>query len=590
MAQDLVKEINVDRTIVPEQRAAVRPLVFPSLVMPTVGNVDLSMQENTDKAQLPPLVAPFDAARTEPSFPMTPWRGYVDAGYFPSADFGISAGYSLINKPSTQLGVWGQFNHISYMENKEADFRYKTTDLTLGVDLAQKFGKFNTLRLSTDFGYSKWTNPYPDYIGIRSIYEEESWLYDHRKNIRWHLRGSFDGRIDSSFTYGVTLGGGIFNNLADNSKPKIAANNAPEDVELVKQSNVDFGIWFRGNVTEKAILGVKAEGKFLHFNSFLTPTMMLTEFPDINATPGKTLGMVDIVPSAEFNGGGFYGKIGARFGFAVNSGKTLHVAPEAMLCVNPDDRFGAWLKFGGGLHANSLEEMMRTSRYADPRTACDLSNVAVTGQLGLRIGPFRGATLSLTLDYASAKNWLMPIQFHEEISYFATTASTPLDANTFLPVDLSTWKFGARFDWSFRRALSLALSYDATLGNGAKHSWLYWADRARQVAGAEVTLHPGEFAEAFAPVKPLSIDVAFTARIDRSQSIITSAEFPTSTTLTASYSLGDVVNLAAGASWHINSRVTVFARFHNLLGRYDRTIYSIPTQGFSGLFGVTYKF
>lgn len=582
--QDLVKEITVDRTIVPEQRAAVRPLVYPSLVMPAVANVDLRMEENTDKAQLPPIVAPFDAARTQPAFPVTPWRGYVDLGYFPSADLGISAGYSIVNKPATQLGAWAQFNNNSYKEHKDADFKYHTSDLTIGVDFSQKFGKFNLLRISTDLGYSRWNNPAFDTSEISPA--DIPGVSDHRQNLSWHLGGSFDGRINSSFAYGFSLAGGIFNNIKD-SNYNVAT--------MVNQSKIGFGAWLRGNVSEKAILGVKAEGTFLHFNSFITPALFMNDYPynkQVEAQSGKTVGNIDITPAAEFNGGGFYAKIGARFGFAVNSGKMLHVAPDILLGVNPDDRFGAWLKFGGGLHANSLEELMMISRYTDPRLAYELSNVAVNGQLGLRIGPFRGASLTLTLDYASANNWLMPTQYCVNNYIYGGIVETVSELNIFAPMDMRSWKVGARFDWSYRRAVDVVLSYEGSLGNGQRHIWLYWADGARHVAGGQLTLHPGEFAEALAPVKPLTIDVAISARLSRRQLVINRDVSPVSDYLfgTTSYSLGDAINLTAGASWQFNQQWTVFARFNNLLGRHDRTIFAIPTQGFSGLFGLTYKF
>lgn len=603
-AQDLVKEITVDRTIEPEVRAAARPQVFPSLVVPTVGKVNLRMEENTDKAQLPAIVAPFDAAQTEPNFPLTPWRGYVDLGYFLSTDFGISAGYSILNKPTTQLGVWTQFNNNSYKENKESRFSYKTTDLTFGVDFAQQFGKFNTLRISTDLGYSRWNNPYPVIDGHLSPHPYTEGVYDRRENIRWHLGGAFDGRINAAFAYGFNLGGGIFNNLKDNREwVAVADPTAPiytDYAPMTDQTTVDFGAWLRGNVSEKAILGVKAEGKFLHFSSFLTPAQIFSDYITnaraINQ-PSKTIGQVDITPAAEFNGGGFYGKIGARFGISSNSGKTFHIAPDILLGVNPDDRFGAWLKIGGGVKTNSLEDMMMISRYADPRVAYNLSNVAVDGQFGLRIGPFRGASLTLTLDYAAANNWLMPTQYSN-----ATHPSGIITGfNTFAPTDLRAWKAGARIDWSYRRMFDLALSYEGALGNGEKHSWIYWADRARHVVGAQATIHPGEFTSVLAPVKPLSIDVAFTARLDRSQSVMVGQQtyylnsqdyvaHPQGTLTPSSYSLGDIADLSAGASWRFNPQWTIFARFNNLLNRRDLTVFSVPSQGFSGLFGITYKF
>lgn len=616
-AQELNKEIVIDRDIVPEQRAANRPTVFPSLVIPTTGKVDLRMEESTSKAQLSPIVTPFDAATNGEAFPLTPWRGYLDAGYFPTADFGISAGYAIVDKATAHLGAWLQANNNSYKENSDADFRYRTTDVALGIDFAQKFGKFNRLRISTDLGYSNWNNPNPLIDGQSLSLSYIPGVYDRRSNLRWRLNAAFDGRINYSFTYGFNLGGGIFNNLKQSDKDRnyipntgAASNSDVEIAGMTNQSNINFGAWLRGNVTDKTLLGIKAEGQFLHFSSMLTPTQIMDDFSHsfwAAKESGKTIGVVNVTPAAEFDGGGFYGKLGAKFGFSANSGKTLHVAPDVLLGVNPDDRFGAWLKFGGGVQANTLERMMDISRYADPRVAYNLSNVAFTGQLGLRVGPFHGASLTLTLDYASANNWLMPLQY-SITRYYApdprftdSTANIPGDGfNTFAPEDLRSWKFGARFDWSYRKMFDLQLDYETTLSSDINHSWLYWADRARHVLGAQVTLHPGEFAEALTKVKPLSIDVALSARLNRSQGTLTSGslDYINDQDYTTSegsinpmvYSLGDNINLSAGASWRFTPRFSIFARFNNLLGRHDATIFDIPMPGLTGLFGLTYKF
>ena len=36
--------------------------------------------------------------------------------------------------------------------------------------------------------------------------------------------------------------------------------------------------------------------------------------------------------------------------------------------------------------------------------------------------------------------------------------------------------------------------------------------------------------------------------------------------------------------------LTVFARFDNILDKHSAQVFNVPTQGFTGLFGIGYKF
>lgn len=55
-------------------------------------------------------------------------------------------------------------------------------------------------------------------------------------------------------------------------------------------------------------------------------------------------------------------------------------------------------------------------------------------------------------------------------------------------------------------------------------------------------------------------------------------------------SLGDLSNLYAGASYRITEAFTAFARFDNILNKRTQLMFGVPSQGFTGLFGVGYKF
>lgn len=583
-AQDLNKEITIDRDIVPVQRAAARPMVFPGVTPPTVTPVSLRIEENGNAVHVTPGISPYEPATDNGAFPATPWRGYAGLGYFPAIDLGVSAGYAILDKEATKLNVWLQADNRNYKAEEGSfweDFKWKTLDIAGGFGFSQKFGKNNVLRLSTDLAFSSWSLP-GEYVFndmsllTGNLHEKSSKDLD---NLRWHFNGDFSGRANERLTYGIGAGVGLFRNQGQD----VERDGGGSDYHPlpVNETSARFDAFLRQQVSDNASIGIKAEGEFIHYSSFHTPEMMAAGINGLTTDDpgGKTVGQIDFIPAAEYNTGGFYGKAGVRFGLSVNSGNSFHVAPDILLGVNPNARFGAWLRLGGGVEANSLEEIFLRSRYADSRLAYGLSNVAFTGQLGLRAGPFQGASLTLTADYAAANDWLMPFQQTDGVSVY----------NLFAPARIRGWKLGAKIDWQYRSLVAVALSYEYSPGDVDDRAWLYWNDRARQVIGASVSV---------TPISPLSIDLGFTARLDRLQWVessgsieqINDQDYLVHEPYAGSYKLGDLTDLWAGASWKFTPALTVFARFDNILDKRAPLVFGIPGQGFTGLFGLGYKF
>ena len=161
--------------------------------------------------------------------------------------------------------------------------------------------------------------------------------------------------------------------------------------------------------------------------------------------------------------------------------------------------------------------------------------------------------------------------------------------NMFAPSRIRAWKFGARIDWQYRSLVTVALSYECVPADTDDRAWIDWYDRARHVAGASVSVKP---------ISPLTIDLGFTARLDRAQWIenpggityINDQDYIITEPYAGSYDLGDLTNLWVGASWRFTPALTVFARFDNILDKHSAQVFNVPTQGFTGLFGIGYKF
>ena len=97
-AQDLSKEITADREIVPELAPASRLNVFPKALKPDFKPVELAPATTATMTRYNPVTARFEPVWSGRAATLTPYRGYVDVGYFPKADFGVAAGYAPVSR------------------------------------------------------------------------------------------------------------------------------------------------------------------------------------------------------------------------------------------------------------------------------------------------------------------------------------------------------------------------------------------------------------------------------------------------------------------------------------------------------------
>ena len=94
--EQLSKEITIEREIVPEVRAASRLNVYPRALSFKPQVKSLLISDFTEAAQSDPTISLYEPANTSPAAMPTPWSGYLDAGYFPAANEGVSPSSSII--------------------------------------------------------------------------------------------------------------------------------------------------------------------------------------------------------------------------------------------------------------------------------------------------------------------------------------------------------------------------------------------------------------------------------------------------------------------------------------------------------------
>ncbi|MDE6093832.1 MAG: hypothetical protein K2F61_03525, partial [Muribaculaceae bacterium] len=96
-AQSLSKEITIDKDVVPQERAASRLPVLPSVIEVKPESTELQFSFDGIPARLAPYAGWLASSRVGQAVSVSDWRGYVQAGYFPAYNATLSAGYRALD-------------------------------------------------------------------------------------------------------------------------------------------------------------------------------------------------------------------------------------------------------------------------------------------------------------------------------------------------------------------------------------------------------------------------------------------------------------------------------------------------------------
>jgi hypothetical protein len=558
-AEDLKTEIKVDRTVVPTERAAMRiSTVTPDLIAPTITKKSLSLTEYNSTSQLTSTFDILSPASYPATSPLSTQRGYAAVGYFPNFNLGASAGYSFIQNDRTRLGAWMQYDgNLYHGRDINNDRRvFKNSTFTVGADVNQKVGDNSQLAVDVDYTTA----------AIHGV------QYDNDQHINfgglcakwWSKAGSVGYHIDADIdAFGFARG----------YKSQVFAGGSYYDTPKSGEVVYSLKVGAVGHLSHQTWLGVELSGAVQHFTNGNTLSYNAEKAGNsfyINKLTSRNLGLFNVMPHYGFHVDNVTARIGVNVDLPTGgSNKSIHLAPRVLFDWNPASQFALWARVQGGDQLNTLRSLYDVTYFLPSSWVYDRSFVPVTADLGINVGPVKGASLELRGGYAKANDWLMPAHNAWAISKIGHVA----DITAFEPVDIRGWHVGATLNYAYRDIVKMHVSYDAAPQSYDKGYYL-WRDRAKYVVGAGVEV---------SPIKPLNITLDYEYRAKRQS-------YTTTVKTTEAVSLGNINNLNLGASYKFNETVSAFANAENLFcHRYD-ILYGVPSQGIKGLVGVTVKF
>lgn len=560
-AKDLKTEITVDRTIVPVEREASRlGSLTPQLLSSPVSMHRLTLDDYTDPAEITRSISTLDPAAYADTFALSPYRGYASLGYFPVFNLGASAGYKFIDNSHTRLGAWLQYDGCSYKPygDNAPEGKYSNNTITVGAALDQRVGGKSSLGARLGYTYSSIGLPDETLNNSQNanIFDADLSWWSRPGQIGYRLIAGF-----SHFAYGK-------DNHFDKMDYGAAASDKLLTVKAASENRFNFngGVAFFGSsVSPRGGIDVSAD-----FVSRDNGIEMIP--PGYKPISDGTLGIVSVTPYFSFNSGRLHGHIGVKVDLSVaGSGKKFHIAPDVMLDWNAANQFAIYAIISGGEHLNTLRSLYDYCPYVGGVWQYQRSNVPVTADLGLNIGPFTGFSAKIFGGYAKANDWMMP-----QFSMFRSLSSSSQEAmpnqTNYGAYNLEGWHAGVGLSYDWRSKVKAEVTAE-TASNDESKAYYLWRDRAKYVINASVEVRP---------ISQLKIAVGYELRTDRHNYMYEETQY-------TPLELNSLSNLTLGASYEINNQLTVFARGENLLNTRYNLVTDIRAQGIKGLLGLSYK-
>ena len=532
-AQSLDKEIKVQRDIIPEHRSAERLPISPVISLPAVNRSKLNYSMVDKPMGITPAMQILPVNYPDVNYPEI-YPGYAAIGYMPVYNAGVSAGYRLINTSKTRLGGWVQYNGRSYKPNRDTYIK-RTVDtdnfsehaVSVGVNLNQRTSAVSSLSADVDYSYYHYCMP--------SLVNASQGVNNFNGSVAWR-RDKEDG-----YLYGVSGGFSRFAFL--NPNRGVDVNNITYLFRRpIRQNEMNFSAdgGFAINDYSKGVIGIE-------FNYLHTP---MTEKEYVN-TKFDTW-MLRLTPGYRYRSDYLSADVGLKVDVTSKAGAAVHVAPDIKVVYKPFSLLDVRFEAGGGEVQNTASSLFADMPYMSQLFAFKNSHVPVTLDAGVTLGVIKGFYLDVFGGWAKANNWLLPVAGAED---------------GIGGVNVSAWHVGAEIGYHHGDMLDIKLKAETVSGSGdVKKSYYLWRDRAKYVIDGKVV---------YTPIKPLDFSLGYILRGKRKS---------------GNTSLGSVNSLNFGAKYDINEKLAVFINGENLLNKHYFYIGDVPSQGITGLAGVTLKF
>lgn len=578
-AQEIHTEVDVKYTETPQLREVSKLNVPATLNIPAEKVTQMPYSTADVRIGVPGAITTLEPVAYGDTIYTSPYRGYAGLGFMPMFNAAVSAGYKFLDTDKTRLNAWLQYNGKNYKGTRmpiypaepESELYVRHHTVTLGANLHQAVARRAFIDAGIDYTYAHYNAP-----NFPSTHHQA--IHRFNASLLWTLHyGDFNfgaGGEYGRFAYVNHAGYNILSII--NNPTYVSGPYSP-----MRENHFKFNGLFSGKFWGATSAGINVS---LSHDSY-EPSIKMTLVSDKNTISpvSKTqhrLTTLSLNPYYRFDIDQLKFDLGAQIDLTFNAGKTFHIAPKIQATWIASDFVKVYAKATGGTWANTLSSLYDVTPYALPYQSFRNSEIPFEAEVGVSVGSYKGLYAEISASYAIANDWIMPQMetrlCHEYHPHLESKTFTDFSA-----VDFSGYRLHGAVGYNWKNIIDVKASIDIAPQKADKGYYL-WRDRAKTVATIQLRV---------TPIKPLDIEVGWEYRGGRA--IYTSVTEPLEISTikhNGLLSLGNINDLTAGALYRINSQWSAFLRGENLMNRKSMLIGGMPSQGITGLVGVTYKF
>ncbi len=560
-AQDLKKEITIDKDIVPELSEANKINVTPQVPQLEIKHNKLKYNDRAKTAEVPGSITTLEPAENVDTISISKYRGYAMLGYFPVYNLDLTAGYTFFDNDTTKLNAWVQYNGESYCAKPRSgeDWSIYDHSVTVDVELAQRIDATSKLDFDVDYTFTNFNSPWlkKDYCQSANDFNFEALWASSVGGLKYKALASYNYfGFSDDFPYNMKL-----------------YRNIGSAFDAVKEHNVNINGYAAFDIDNNTSANLDLRFALTHDNHLLIPGWGMTNgvvWHGFRNNEGYTHSILSVTPHYDIVVDNLSLRIGANIEGQFDYDGGIYFSPDVYVDWTPTNYISAYAYFTGGIAQNTMSSIFDVSHYFMPAMAYGNSYLPCAIDAGVNLGPFKDAKIKVYGGYAFANDWLMPVFIDENYHIMNE-------------VDLRGWHLGVEASYCYKNWGKIKASYTLAPQQDYDKGYYLWHDRAKHVVDASIIV---------TPIAPLDVTLGYEYRGGRSSYMqyVTKVSPDVVSPEYTRYSLGHVNNLSIGGLYRFNDQLNFFVKIENLFNHKYDLLYDIPSQGITGLLGATYKF
>lgn len=536
-ADELNQTISLEKETEVVERKADKLASLPEAMPVKVTGTTLDFSNWAVPAALEPSLVTQTPQPYPDGFAFSKKRGYAVFGMGNYLNIEGSAGFRILDREKTGLGVWLQHNST---DGTIGGTEKVVVEDRIGLDLKQIFGK-GTLTARAGYHFDKF-----NYYGSDELSGFRQKVNEAALGVQWEKTAS----ATDALGYHAGIGYNFFGNGKSIPAGRSGLMPLPPLKEHDIRVNAGAEILWGGN----SFAGIDAAFRYMNYKE-----------------NGDAHSVTTLTPYYRKSTEHLNLRVGVRLDLSTQ-GTAIRIAPDVKLGYTFNPRVAVELAAVGGNRINSLHGVAARNRYLNPAFPLSKTYTLADAEARINIGLWKGFSASPYIGFAVVKGALAP---RLEMSAAAAGSHGSV---SYAENDLNGIKAGLDLSYRFKALFEIRAGYIYT-PQDIDSGYLTGDDRAEHTVKASLKA---------TPLKNLDIYAGYELRSGRN--VLTETTHTGMFPIFSEEGLGVVSDLGIGADYRINGWLHVYAQGNNLLNRSWQDYYRMYSQKANFIIGAGITF